>query len=782
MRAEPAPVGALASAKHESAHLHVTGRAAYIDDLTELAGTLHAAFGLSANAHAKVLSIDLEAVRAVDGVVAVLLASDIPGENNFGSILHDDPILATDKVSYLGQPIFLVAATNIEIARRAARLAKVSYEPLPAIITMQEAIEADDSLLPTVELRRGDAQAVLAQASHRLAGEYEIGGQEQFYLEGQIAYAIPQEDGRMFVHSSTQHPGEVQAKVAAALNKDWSEITVQCRRMGGGFGGKETQPALFGCAAAIMAQITGRPVKLRIDRDDDFMITGKRHEFRGCYDVAFEPTGRITALKVTLYSRCGHSADLSGPVSDRAVMHVDNAYFIENVEIVSKRLRTNTQSNTAFRGFGSPQGQLITETVLDDIAHAVGKDPLEVRKMNFYGTHSRNVTPYDQVVEDNVLDEVVTDVEAMADYSARRKEIREWNKASPVLKRGLALTPLKYGIGYNSTFLNQGSAVVHIYVDGSILVNHGGTEMGQGLFTKVAQVVAEVFQVDLPRVKVSASDTSRIPNASATSASSGSDLNCKAAHIAADKIKERLTHFIAGIHQVGLGEIEFTRGGIQVGEKLLSFNDVIRLAYLNRVQLWSDGFYATQKVGHDSRTLKGRPFLYFVYGAAVTEIVIDTLTGEMGVMRVDGLQDVGRSLNPALDVGQIEGAFFQGMGWLTTEELCWNKEGRLTTHAPSTYKIPAAGDLPRHFNLRIWEKGVNREDTIFRSKAVGEPPLSLAFSVFHAIRDAVGAVGSYRFSPRLDAPATPERILMACEEMRRKSQHQGAEVKSLQGE
>ena len=766
----PSALGGVGEAvRHESAHLHVMGEAAYTDDILEVRGTLHAAFGLSRVAHGRLRAMNLSAVRAAPGVVSVLTAADIPGENNTGPILHDDPILAEREVQYVGQPIFLVVAKTVDEARKAARLASVEYEELPAILTIEQALAGKSHILPSVVLERGDWKTALARASHRLKGRLRIGGQEQFYLEGQVAYAVPKEDGDMLVYNSTQHPGEVQMQVAHALGIAAHRVQVECRRMGGGFGGKETQPALPACAAAIAARHTGQAVKLRYDRDDDFAITGKRHDYRVDYEVGFDADGRIEGLDLLFASRCGFSADLSGPVNDRTVMHADNCYFLPRVRIVSHRCKTHTQSNTAFRGFGGPQGMMAIEQVLDEIARHLALDPVAVRRANFYAP-GRDLTPYDMKVEDFVADQLFDELEKSSSYAARRKAIRKWNAGSPIVKRGIAMTPVKFGISFTATFYNQASALVHIYyADGSVLVNHGGTEMGQGLFTKVAQIVAQEFGIGLDRVRVSASDTSKIPNASATAASSGSDLNGKAAQAAARGIKARLVAFAAERFKVAPDTVRFAANQVEIGAQRKSFAELVRLAYYARVQLWASGFYKTPKIHYDPKTLKGRPFYYFSYGAAVSEVAIDTLTGETRLLRADLLHDAGRSLNPAIDLGQVEGGFIQGMGWLTCEELRWDDRGRLTTHAPSTYKIPVASDVPADFRVQLWARGENVEDSVHRSKAVGEPPLMLAISVFHAIRDAIAAVADYTHSPRLDAPATPEEVLRAVEEIRARS-------------
>jgi xanthine dehydrogenase large subunit len=760
--------GAGAAQPHDSAHLHVTGAADYTDDIPAPRGTLHAAVGMSARAHARIKSLDLTKVRGAPGVVAVVTAQDVPGDNNVGTVKKDEPIFATDRVEYVGQSMFAVAAKTVEQARRAARLAVVEYEELPAHLDAVAALAAGSFVLPTERLARGDAAAALAAAPHRLRGEFRIGGQDQFYLEGHIALAVPKEGGDMLVYSSTQHPGEVQLVLAHALGTEAKDVVVECRRMGGGFGGKETQPALIACIAAIAAAKTGRAVKLRLDRDDDMVMTGKRHDYVVRYDVGFEPSGRIQGIEFEFASRCGFSADLSGPVNDRTMFHADNCYYLENVAITSHRCKTNTVSNTAFRGFGGPQGMMAIEYVIDEIARSLRKDPLEVRRANFYGIGSRDLTPYQMQVEDNIIDALVGELvlPANADYLARRKAVHAFNRESPVLKRGIALTPVKFGISFTATHFNQAGALVHVYSDGTVMLNHGGTEMGQGLFTKVAQVVAEELQIDLDRIKITASDTSKVPNASATAASSGTDLNGKAAQAAARTIKERLTQFAAEHFKVAPHEVVFRANRVHAGAETLSFAELARLAWFSRVSLSATGFYRTPKIHYDRKTFSGRPFYYFAYGAAVSEVEIDTLTGEYRVRRVDILHDVGKSINPAIDLGQIEGGFIQGMGWLTTEELWWNEKGELKTHAPSTYKIPVCRDLPEAFNVKLYGAGCNQEDSIFRSKAVGEPPLMLAISVFHAIKDAVASVCDYELSPRLNAPATAEEVLRAIEELR----------------
>ncbi|MEM5438268.1 xanthine dehydrogenase molybdopterin binding subunit [Paraburkholderia diazotrophica] len=752
------------SRPHESAHLHVSGRATYTDDIPELAGTLHAALGLSPKAHAKIVSMKFDKVRATPGVVAVFTADDIPGHNDCAPIVKgDDPILADGIVQYVGQPMFIVVATSHDAARLGARRAEFEFEELPAVLTAQQARAANQSVIPPMKLARGDAASNLQRATHREAGEMLLGGQEQFYLEGQISYAVPKDDDGMHVWCSTQHPSEMQHLVSHVLGVHSHNVLVECRRMGGGFGGKESQSGLFACCAALAAWKLLCPVKLRPDRDDDMMVTGKRHDFHYTYDVGYDDEGVIEGVSVDMTSRCGFSADLSGPVMTRAVCHFDNAYYLSDVAIDGFCGKTNTQSNTAFRGFGGPQGAFAIEYIIDDIARSLGKDSLDVRRRNLYGKTERNQTPYGQIVEDNVIHELIDELEATSDYRRRRAEVLEFNRNNEVLKKGLALTPVKFGIAFNVTHFNQAGALVHIYTDGSVLVNHGGTEMGQGLNTKVAQVVAHELGVSFNRVRVTATDTSKVANTSATAASTGSDLNGKAAQDAARQLRERLAAFAAdkfGAGEVTASQVRFAGDCVLIGDAVVPFEEVIAKAYLARVQLWSDGFYATPKLYWDQAKLQGRPFFYYSYGAAVSEVVIDTLTGEMRVLRADALHDVGASLNPAIDVGQVEGGFIQGMGWLTTEELWWNAGGKLMTHAPSTYKIPTVNDTPPDFRVRLF-KNRNAEDSIHRSKATGEPPLLLPFSVFFAIRDAVAAVGDYKVNPPLNAPATGEEILKA---------------------
>jgi xanthine dehydrogenase large subunit len=764
------------SLPHESGHLHASGKATYVDDLPELAGTLHAAVGLSTCARGRLKNLDLAAVRAYPGVRCVITAADIPGENNCGPILHDDPLLVADQIQFHGQVLFAVAADSRDAARQAVRLARVEYETRegePPILDVDTAIAAESWVLPPFAMERGNVAAAFAKAPHRLAGTAVVGGQEHFYLEGQVSYAQPKEDHGLHLLCSTQHPTEMQQLVAHCLGWRAHQVSVECRRMGGGFGGKETQSAQWACLASLLAVKSGHPVKIRLDRDDDMIATGKRHAFQYRWESAFDDAGRLLGLKLTMASNCGFSADLSGPVNDRAICHIDNAYYLDALSLRSLRCKTNMASNTAFRGFGGPQGMFVIETVLDDIARHLGRDPLAVRQANFYDVEpgARGTTHYGMVVEDNVAPALFAELADSCDYAARRAAIAEFNAVSPVIKRGLALTPVKFGISFNATHYNQAGALVHVYTDGTVLVSHGGTEMGQGLYTKVRQIVAQEFGLPLADVRLASTDTSRVANTSATAASSGTDLNGKAAQAACQNIKARLAAFAGELcgGEVVPEDVRFVGGRVQAGDPLsptcdLPFADLVMNAYRARIQLWDAGFYRTPKIHFDMETKLGRPFFYFAYGASASEVAIDTLTGELRVLRVDILHDVGRSINPALDIGQIEGGFIQGMGWLTSEELWWTPAGphagRLMSHAPSTYKIPTASDLPAVFNVRLYDNA-NVEDSIHRSKAVGEPPLMLALSVFQAIRDAVAAARPDIRPVHLAAPATPEAILRA---------------------
>ncbi|MCT4656983.1 MAG: xanthine dehydrogenase molybdopterin binding subunit [Cohaesibacter sp.] len=769
---------------HDSAIKHVMGKADYTDDGLEPTGTLHAYLGLSEHAHAQITRMDLDAVKTMPGVIGVLTADDIPGVNDVSPTgSKDEPVFATSKTEFYGQPLFAVVAQSRDQARRAAKAAQIDYDPLPACLTIEEVratkgFTAESYVSPPLKLERGKVDDAFRKASNRLQGQMVVGGQDHMYLEGHIAFAIPAEDEDVVVYSSTQHPSEAQHMVAHVLGIATSAVTVNVRRMGGGFGGKETQMNLFAAVAALAAKKWNRPVKLRPDRDDDMQATGKRHDFVIDYDVAFDDEGRIEAVEGDFAARCGFSADLSGPVTDRALFHADNAYFYPHVRLRSHPLKTNTVSNTAFRGFGGPQGVIAAERIIEEIAYKLGKDPLEIRKCNLYdvfeeaggkngGEESeRLLTPYHQRVEDNILPRLIKELEESADYQARRKAVLAQNEKGGLIRKGIALTPVKFGISFTATWYNQAGALIHIYRDGSIHLNHGGTEMGQGLNTKVAQVVADAFQVDLSTIKITKTTTEKVPNTSATAASSGSDLNGMAALDAANQIKERLITFAAGHWGVEREDVSFLSHEVEIGTKRLPFAAFIEQAYMARIQLSAAGFYKTPKIHWDREKGQGRPFYYYSYGAAVSEVSVDSLTGEYRIDRTDILHDVGRSLNPALDKGQGEGAFVQGMGWLTCEELWWDDKGMLKTHAPSTYKIPLASDRPRIFNVKLADWSKARELTIKRSKAVGEPPFMLGISVFEALSMAVASFANYRICPCLEAPATPERVLLAIEEMK----------------
>ena len=756
--------------KHESAHKHVSGEALYIDDIPTPNDTLHAYAGFSVIARGKIKSISLKEVENAPGVACVLRLVDVPGHTDIGAVFPGDPILLDEggEVEFYGQAIFAVAASSYEAARKAALLAEIEYLPLDPDLKIEQGLEKQSFVRPSHTQARGDAQAALTQADHTLSGEFQIGGQEHMYLEGQVSLAVPAEDGGIVLHTSTQNPSEAQKLVAEVLDIPMHLVTVETRRMGGGFGGKETSGNQWGCIAALLANKTGRPVKMRLARADDITSTGKRHHFLSRYKVGFDEIGRIQGLDLELSGGCGMSPDLSDAIVDRAMFHADNAYYLSNAKIVGHRVKTHTVSNVAFRGFGGPQGILATENIIDAIAYKLGLDPLDVRKANLYSAEKgRDTTHYGQQIENHILPELIDRLEKTSNYRQRRRDIIEFNSQSPILKKGIALTPVKFGISFTSAHLNQAGALVHIYTDGSILLNHGGTEMGQGLFTKVAQVVARELQVDIERIYCSATRTDKVPNTSPTAASSGSDLNGMAACNAVQKLKARMIKFASDHFGVEEASIRFIDNHVLVGqgdeERRFEFAEFVQLAYMNRVSLSATGYYKTPKIFYQRDKAQGRPFLYFANGAAVSEVVIDTLTGEYSVKQVDICQDVGDSLNPAIDIGQIEGAFIQGMGWLTTEELVWGDDGRLQTNNPASYKIPTIGDTPPIFNVELLPDSPNVEATIYHSKAVGEPPLMLAISVWCAIRDAVASISNYQQLPKLDAPATPERVLAACQ-------------------
>jgi xanthine dehydrogenase large subunit len=758
---------------HESAHLHVSGQAVYTDDVPELAGTLYAALVLSPVAHGELIGVgvDKAAILSQHGVVAVFTAEDIPGENNCGPIVHDDPFLADKVVQYVGQPVAVVVARDMLYAREAAKTAQVLVNELPAILTIDEAMQKQSFIMPAKGITRGEPLEAIRQAPHRLKGQTTCGQQEQFYLEGQVTYAVPKEDGQLTLYVSTQHPDGNQREAAAALNLSTHDVEVICRRLGGAFGGKEGQASIFSQSAALAAFKLQRPVKLRVNRDDDMTITGKRHDFRADYEVGFDDHGKILGVDIVLYSRCGYSTDFSGPVNDRALLHIDNCYYLPNLKVITHRCKTNMQSATAFRGFGGPQGMFAIETVIEEIAQRLGVDALQVRLANLYqdpkvsGNPESMTTQYGQQIEDWVCDKIMDQLQTQSAYTDRRSEVQAFNAKHTHKKRGLALVPLKFGISFTATMLNQGGALLHIYQDGSVSVNHGGTEMGQGLNTKMAQVAADGLGISVEHVRVTGTDTQKVPNASATAASSGADINGAAINHACQQLRERLSHVAAKHLGCSPSEVSFSLNHAWFGNASMPWKALITQAWLDRVGLSVTGFYKTPEIAYDFNTLWGRAFYYYCYGAAVSEVEIDTLTGEWWLKAVDILHDVGQSINPAIDLGQIEGGYVQGMGWLTMEECIWSPQGKLLTHGPSTYKIPVAGDIPEHFKVQFFD-GSNVKPTPFYSKAVGEPPLMLALSTYFALRDAVSASANHQVPVHMDAPATPERILMACESLR----------------
>ncbi|OLQ73292.1 xanthine dehydrogenase molybdopterin binding subunit [Photobacterium proteolyticum] len=749
------------SVKHDSASKQVTGEAVYIDDRLEFPNQLHVYARLSTQAHAVITKLDVSPCYEFDGVAIAITSKDIPGQLDIGAILPGDPLLADGKVEYYGQPVIAVAANDLETARKAAQAAIIEYEPLPAILDVEEALAKKHFVTESHQQKRGDSAAALKKAKHILEGDIHIGGQEHFYLETQVSSVMPTEDGGVIVYTSTQNPTEVQKLVGEVLGVPMHKVVIDMRRMGGGFGGKETQAAAPACLSAVIATLTGRPTKMRLYRNEDMTMTGKRHPFYNQYKVGFDDDGRIQGIDITVAGNCGYSPDLSSSIVDRAMFHSDNAYYLGDATVTGHRCKTNTASNTAYRGFGGPQGMMTIEHIMDEIARYLIKDPLEVRKQNYYGHEERNVTHYYQTVEDNFIHDITAQLEASSDYHQRRKDIAEYNKTSPILKKGLAITPVKFGISFTATFLNQAGALIHIYTDGSIHLNHGGTEMGQGLNTKVAQIVAQEFQVDIDKIQITATNTDKVPNTSPTAASSGADLNGKAAQNAAQTIKQRLIDFGAVHFKVDKEEIVFKNGIVQIRDKFMPFEEFVQLAYFNQISLSSTGFYRTPKIYYDHQKARGRPFYYYAYGASCSEVVIDTLTGEYKILRADILHDVGASLNPAIDIGQIEGGFIQGVGWLTTEELVWNEQGRLMTNGPASYKIPAIADMPIDFRTHLLENRSNPEDTVFNSKAVGEPPFMLGMSVWSALKDAIASVAVDGAIPKLDTPATPERVLWA---------------------
>ncbi len=756
---------------HDSAYKHVSGFAEYTDDIQEPKGTLYGAIGLSKKAHAIIKKIDLSEVYKSNGVISVVTFNDIPGRNDVGPVFDGDPIFPKNKVEFYGQPLFAVAATSTELARKAVLKAKILYRDLKPIITIKDALKKKNFLFKPRKIKKGNPSKKIKASKNTLKGNFTTGSQEHFYLEGQAAFVIPKEDNNLLVYSSTQHPSETQQLIAKMLNQKSNSVNVVVRRIGGGFGGKETN-FMTACICSLLARKTRKPVKLRLDRDDDIILTGKRHEFFSEYEVGFNDDGVIKGLKVNLSSNCGMSPDLSAAINERALLHIDNAYYISDIEVTNYLCKTNICSSTAFRGFGGNQGMMAIENIVDNIARYLKKDPLEIRKKNFYQNNKKNITHYGMSIQDNVINEIFRKLEKKSNYKKRYLEIKKFNEKNKFKKKGIAITPVKFGISFTTIHLNQAGALVHIYTDGSVHLNHGGIEMGQGTHTKIAQLVANSFGLPYSLVHISSTNTSKVPNTSASAASSTTDLNGAAALNAVEKIKTNLENFIKKNYKIYNHEAEYKDQYIKFGNRSFEFRKIIQEAYLNRVSLSSSGFYSTPKINFNKKRFKGRPFLYFCYGAAVSEVTIDTLTGENVLERVDILHDAGKPINPALELGQIEGGFVQGQGWLTIEELNWKSNGQITTFSPSTYKIPAVSDIPKKFNVEIFKEGLNKEKVVNKAKTTGEPPLMLAMSVFYAIKDAVASIGNYKIVPELNAPATPERILISINKIKNKIKNQ----------
>ncbi len=754
------------SRPHDSAIKHVSGYAEYTDDIKELPGTLFGAIGWSKKAKARIIKINLDEVKKSEGVVAVVNYFDIPGRNDVGPVFDGDPIFSKEKVEFFGQPLFAVAARTTELARKAVLKAKIKYKESKPIVTIEDALKKDNLLFDVKKIKRGNALKAISQSKHLLEGNFTTGSQEHFYLEGQVAFTIPKEDDELVVYSSTQHPSETQQIISKMLNQSSNSITVLVRRIGGGFGGKETN-FMTASICALLAYKTKKPVKLKLDRDDDMILTGKRHEFKSDYKVGFDDLGIIQGLKIKLASKCGMSPDLSLAINERALLHIDNAYYLKNLEVENYLCKTNTSTSTAFRGFGGNQGMMAIENIIDNIARYLKKDPFEIRKNNFYQKNKNNVTHYGMRIEDNVIDEIFKRLVQKSNYKKRYEEIRKFNSKNIFKKKGIAITPVKFGISFTTIHLNQAGALVHIYTDGSIHLNHGGIEMGQGTHTKIAQLVAHSFGLPYEKVQISSTNTSKVPNTSASAASSTTDLNGAAALNAVSKLKNNLEKFIKSKYKIFDKKMPIYKDGhIVYGNRSFKFEKIIQEAYLNRISLSSSGFYSTPKIKFNKKKFTGRPFYYFCYGAAVSEVTIDTLTGENILERVDIVHDAGNTINPSLELGQIEGGFIQGQGWLTMEEVKWKDNGEITTFSPSTYKIPAASDIPKKFNVEIFKEGNNKENVVNKSKTTGEPPLMLAMSVFFAIKDAIASVENYLKIPILNAPATPENILMSIKEIR----------------
>ena len=755
------------SRPHESGTKHVSGYANYIDDIIEPEGTLYGAIGYSKKAYAIIKKLDLREVWKSEGVVSVVTSADIPGRNDVGAVHDGDPIFPK-KAEYFGQPLFAVAATSTELARKAVLKAKIFYKTLKPVIDIKEALRKKLFVLKGRKIKRGDPSKKINKAKNFLKDSFILGSQEHFSLEGQIAFVIPKEDNDFKIYSSTQHPGETQQIIAKMLNQKNNTINVEVRRIGGGFGGKETQSFIFAAICTLLSKKTKLPVKLRMDRDDDILITGKRHDFHSDYEVGFNNRGVIEGVKIKLASRCGISPDLSGAINSRALLHIDNAYYLSDISVDNYLCKTNTSSSTAFRGFGGNQGMMVIENIIDNVARFLSKDSAEIRKINFYQKNKKNITHYGMKIEDNIINEIFSKLIKSSNYKNRRLNIKKFNLKNKYLKKGLAITPVKFGISFTTRHLNQAGALVHIYyADGSIHVTTGAVEMGQGTYTKIAQLVANEFGLPFNKIKVSSTRTDKVPNTSASAASSTTDLNGAAAINAVNKIKENLALFVKRKYKVKSDKPVYRNSMVKFKGKTFLFNSLVKEAYLNRVSLSSSGFYSTPKIHFNNKTFLGRPFLYFCYGAAVSEVLVDTLTGENKILRVNILHDHGRAINPAIEKGQIEGGFVQGAGWLTIEEVNWKSNGELTTHSPSTYKIPAVNDMPEKFNVEIY-KNLNKENVVNKSKTTGEPPLMLAMSVFFAIKDAIASVRNYTKIPKLNSPATPEAILLSIKNLTNK--------------
>lgn len=766
-----------ANLKHDSAIKHVTGQSVYVHDITthqQLVGKVV----YSPVAHARVKHLDISSALALKGIHAILTHADIPGQNQMGPVVHDEPCLAAGKVEFIGQAIVLIAAETEEAAVSAQKLIKFEFEELEAILSLNDAIEKDNLIAPPRIIETGDVDQAFNMAQHIISGELETGAQEHWYLETQSALAIPGEGNEMLIHASSQNPAETQAIVAEVLGIAKNNIEVQVRRIGGGFGGKETQANHVAAWAALLANATQKPVGIHLFRDDDQKMTGKRHRFLSKYRVGFNALGKILAYSVELNSDAGAATDLSRAILERAMLHAENAYFIPNARIAGKAYKTNLPSNTAFRGFGGPQGMAVIETAIDRIARFLKKDAAEIRKLNFYGINSDHTTPYGETIKNNRLHLMYEKLVESSEYKTRRLWINHFNREHEFIKRGIALTPVKFGISFTTAFLNQAGALVLIYNDGTIAVNHGGTEMGQGLNTKIHEIATSEFGVSPDRIKISVTNTSKVPNTSATAASSGSDLNGMAVKNAIEKLKKRIAEDAVNELKKLNNELDFETDRIVFSdnsvfdvshpEAKLSFTEIVKQAYLSQVSLSATGFYKTPGIFFDREKGKGNPFYYYAFGMSVSEVEVDTLTGETKLIRTDILHDVGDSLNPEIDIGQIEGGFIQGVGWVTTEEIKWDKKGHLLTHSPDTYKIPTVNDIPEVFKIDLLS-GYPNEGTIRKSKAVGEPPFMLAFSVWLAIKDAVSAAGGHLFEPEFSLPATAEMVLLSIEKLQKDS-------------